>query len=188
MNSNNNNKKNNNNQNISPRPCVYNCGIQIYWNSSVNEYWEVFTKKKHICPNRGQKSATTTTETPSDNSGGKITPPSTAQKPRYFNPSAKKRTPYASSSSYFTNQPKPKMSNSFEMLQGSVAEIQKKYEILSDIVTEYNGKVHGSQRDRDPKTGLLDLLVYYEVPEGKREEVKKKFSNYIKNIPILQQQ
>lgn len=60
--------------------------------------------------------------------------------------------------------------------------------ILSDIVTEYNGKVHGSQRDRDPKTGLLDLLVYYEVPEGKREEVKKKFSNYIKNIPILQQQ
>lgn len=32
---------------------------------------------------------------------------------------------------------------------------------LSDIViTEYNGKVHGSQRDRDPKTGLIDLLVY----------------------------
>jgi len=26
-------------------------------------------------------------------------------------------------------------------------------------VSEYNGKVHGSQRDRDPKTGLLDLLV-----------------------------
>ena len=50
--------------------------------------------------------------------------------------------------------------------------------ILSDIViTEYNGKVHGSQRDRDPKTGLIDLLVYYEVPEGKREEVKQKFNN-----------
>lgn len=52
----------NNNQNINPRPCVYNCGIQIYWNSSVNEYWEVFTKKKHICPNRGNKSSGTTTE------------------------------------------------------------------------------------------------------------------------------
>ncbi len=39
------------------------------------------------------------------------------------------------------------MSNSFELLQGSIAEIQQKYEILSDIVTEYGGKVHGSQRD-----------------------------------------
>ena len=71
------------------------------------------------------------------------------------------------------------MSNSFEYLQGSITEIQKKYEILSDIVTEYGGKVHGSQRDRDPKTGLIDLLVYYEVPLGQREEVKKKFNNYI---------
>ena len=73
----------------------------------------------------------------------------------------------------WNTQPKPKMSNSFELLTGSIAEIQKKYEILSDIVSEYNGKVHGSQRDRDPKTGLIDLLVYYEVPEGKRDEVKR---------------
>jgi hypothetical protein len=57
------------------------------------------------------------------------------------------------------------MSNSFELLTGPTVEtIQKKYEILSDIVTDYNGKVHGLQRDRDPKTGLIDLLVYYEVP------------------------
>ena len=40
------------NQNIYPKPCVYNCGVQIYWNIVTNEYWEVFTKKKHICPNR----------------------------------------------------------------------------------------------------------------------------------------
>ncbi|HET9805996.1 MAG TPA: hypothetical protein VFP49_03720 [Nitrososphaeraceae archaeon] len=167
---------NNNNQNkINPRPCIYNCGIQIYWNASVNEYWEVFTKKKHICPNRGNKSSGTTTTTITKDAG--ITPPSTAQKPRYFNPSARKRIPYAS----FANQQqsKPKMSNSFEYLQGSITEIQKKYEILSDIVTEYGGKVHGSQRDRDPKTGLIDLLVYYEVPEGKREEVKRKFDNVV---------
>jgi hypothetical protein len=71
------------------------------------------------------------------------------------------------------------MSNSFEYLQGSITEIQKKYEILSDIVTEYGGKVHGSQRDRDPKTGLIDLLVYYEVPLGQRDEVKRKFENYV---------
>jgi hypothetical protein len=44
--------------------------------------------------------------------------------------------------------PKPKMSNSFEYLQGLIAEIQKNYETLSDIVSEYGGKVHGSQRDK----------------------------------------
>jgi hypothetical protein len=42
---NNNNNNNNNNQNINPRACLYGCGIQIYWNASVNEYWEVLTKK-----------------------------------------------------------------------------------------------------------------------------------------------
>ena len=36
-------------------------------------------------------------------------------------------------------------------------------------------------RDGDPKTGLLDLLVYYEVPEGKREEVKQNFHNFVIN-------
>ena len=49
-------------------------------------------------------------------------------------------------------------------------------------MTEYNGKVHGSQRGQDPKTGqLTDLLVYYEVLEGNREEVKKKFNSIIRN-------
>jgi hypothetical protein len=172
------NYNNNNNQNINPRPCVYNCGIQIYWNDSVNEYWEVFTKKKHICPNRGNKASRTITTTITKDRG--ITPSSTAQKSRYFNPSARKRTPYAS----FENQQqsKPKMSNSFEYLQSSIREIQQKYEILSDIVMEYGGKVHGSQRDRDPKTGLIDLLVYYEVPFGQREEVKRKFNDFVLSI------
>jgi hypothetical protein len=60
---------------------------------------------------------------------------------------------------------------------------------LSDIVTEYGGKVHGSQRDRDPKTGLLDLLVYYEVPEGQMEKVKAKYQNFIRNkVKIYHQQ
>ena len=82
---------------------------------------------------------------------------------------------------FANQQPKPKMSNSFEFLEGSIAEIQKKYEILSDIVMEYGGKVHGSQRDIDPKTGLIDLLVYYEVPLGQRDEVKRKFDNFVRN-------
>jgi hypothetical protein len=32
-------------QNINPKPCVNNCGIQIYWNTSVNEYWEFFNRR-----------------------------------------------------------------------------------------------------------------------------------------------
>ena len=79
------------------------------------------------------------------------------------------------------------MSNSFELLTGPITDIQKKYEILSDIVSEANGKVHGSQRDMDPKTGLLDLLVYFEVPDGKREECKQRFNNIIRNNRVILQ-
>ena len=44
------------NQNIiNPRPCNYGCNTQIYWNVATKEYWEVFTKKKHVCPNTLQK-------------------------------------------------------------------------------------------------------------------------------------
>jgi hypothetical protein len=143
------------NQNINPKPCAYNCNTRIYWNTLENAYFEVFTKKKHICPNRSNNKSKS--ETSSD-----IT-----TKPNYYN--------------RFTKQPKPKTSNSLELLTGPIEIIQQKYEILSDIVTEYNGKVHGSQRDRDPKTGLIDLLVYYEVPLGLREEVKKKYNSLIRN-------
>ena len=51
------------NQNIYPKPSVYNCNTQIYWNVATHECWEVFTKKKHICPNRVNKTTTTTTTT-----------------------------------------------------------------------------------------------------------------------------
>ena len=105
-------------QNIYPKPCVYNCNIQIYWNATTSEYWDVFTKKKHICPNRSNNTKQTTSNTNT---------PTT--KPTYYN-----KKPWNS-------QHKPKMSNSFELLQGSITEIQNKYEILSDIVSEYNGKV-----------------------------------------------
>lgn len=95
---------------------------------------------------------------------------------------ATKPTYYNSRRSFST--PKPKMSNSFELLIGSVANIQKQYEMLSDIVTEAGGKVHSSQRDRNPKTGMLDLMVYYEVPEGQRDKVKRKFDNTINQMVI----
>ena len=50
--------------------------------------------------------------------------------------------------------------------------------MFSYIVTEHERRVHGSWlRDRDSKTGLMELLIYYEVPQGQREEVKQKFNN-----------
>lgn len=126
--------------NINPKPCAYDCSIQIYWTTSANKYWNIFTKKKHICPNRRQKSSGTTTTTADG-----IIPPSTAQKPRYYNPSAKKRTPYTS---FPNQQPKPKLlSNSFELLYyQSKKNIQKQYEMFSYIVTEHGRRVHGSKR------------------------------------------
>ena len=151
------NTTSNQNNNIYPKSCNYGCNTQIYWNASVNEYWEVFTKKKHICPNRVNKpslipnttAATTITNT----------------KPTY------NKKPWTSQ-----QQPKPKMSNSFELLTGPIETIQKKYEILSDIVSEYNGKVHGSQ-SHNVNANVISFIVYYEVPEGKRDEVKQKFNN-----------
>ena len=102
---------------INPKPCNYGCNTRIYWNTSENAYLEVFTKKKHNCPNRTNDES--------------VTQSTTTNKSNYYYNKAK--------------QPKPKMSNSFELLTGSVPEIQKKYEILSDIVYEVNGKVHGSR-------------------------------------------
>ena len=144
-------------QNIIPKDCSYGCNTRIYWNTAENSYFEVFGQKKHVCPNRSNNNNNTANNT--------------------------NRT-----SSFYSKKPwapKPKMSNSLELLTGPINEIQRKYEILSDIVTEANGKVHGSQRDRDPKTGVLDLLVYYEVPEGKRDEVKQKLSKFARNILAL---
>ena len=158
--------------NINPKPCAYGCSIQIYWTTSANEYWNIFTKKKHICPNRRQKSTTTTTAA----AAAGITPPSTTSKPHYYNLTVTKRTPYTSFAGQ--QQPKPKLSNSFELLTtGPKENIQKQYEMLSYIVTEHGRRVHDSQRDIDSKTGLMDLLIYYEVPQGQREEVKQKFNN-----------
>ena len=66
------------------------------------------------------------------------------------------------------------MSNSFELLTVPIVDIQRKYEILSDIVTEVNGKVHGSQSHivGAANNNSMQLIVYYEVPAAKRDQVK----------------
>ena len=102
---------------INPKACIYNCGTIIYWDTSENAYFEVFAKKKLVCPNRSNSS---------------VVPSTNAYKSIYYN----NKKSFSS-----TKEPKPKMSNSFELLQGSIKDIQKQYETLSDIVTEYGGKV-----------------------------------------------
>ncbi len=79
------------------------------------------------------------------------------------------------------------MSNSFELLTGPIETIQQKYEILSDIViVEHGGKVHGSQSHIVANNNSMQLIVYYEVPLGQRDEVKQKFINYTRNLIALQ--
>jgi hypothetical protein len=78
------------------------------------------------------------------------------------------------------------MSNSIELLSGPISEIQKKYEILSDLViNEYQGKVFGSQ-SHISHNNELSIVVYFEVLEGKREECKQKFNTIIRNQVVLQ--
>jgi hypothetical protein len=57
---------------------------------------------------------------------------------------------------------------------------------LIDIVIKHGGKIHGSQRDTDPNTGLIDLMVYYEVPLENKEEVKRNFNNLVRNHIVVQ--
>jgi hypothetical protein len=141
---------------INPKPCNYNCGTRIYWNTSENAYFEVFAKKKHICPNRSKSNNNVVTQT------------TTNTKPSYYNKFAKQ----------YQQQPKPKMSNSLELLSGPIEDIQKKYEILSDIVIDLGGKTHGSQ-SHIANNNSISLIVYFEIPEGKREEMKRKFDIHI---------
>ena len=70
-----------------------------------------------------------------------------------------------------------KMSNSFEHLTGSPREIKLMYEKLSELIREAGGKVHGSQRGLDAER-MLDILVYYEVPELSKLGVQAAFNKY----------
>ncbi len=117
---------------INPKACGYGCNTRIYWNNEENAYFEVFTKKKHVCPNRSKSVAPST---------------SAANKPTYYKKS-------------FAKELKPKMANSLELLQGPIQDIQKKYEILSDIITEMGGKTHGSQ-SHIMQNNFISLIVYY---------------------------
>ena len=70
---------------INPKPCNYGCDTRIYWNTLENAYFEGFVKKKHVCPNRVNKSSGTTPTIGTD----RITSPSNSAKPHYYNPYAR---------------------------------------------------------------------------------------------------
>ena len=44
-----------------------------------------------------------------------------------------------------------------------------------------DGKVHGSQ-SHNVANNSMQLIVYYEVPLGQRNEVKQKIDNMIRNL------
>jgi hypothetical protein len=155
---------------IKPKLCTYGCNVEIYWNIEKNDYWELNTKKKHVCPTRVKKYPL---------------------KPMFQSVSSSNST--KSISYYESNVGKsfnylqhPKTSHSFELLTGlTIVEIQKKYEILTEIIIAAKGKVQRSQLERDPTTGKPGMLVYYEVPQGQISEVKRKFGNSIKNTVLI---
>ena len=108
----------NSNNIINPKPCNYGCGTRIYWDTVSNSFLEVFSKQKHICKNRSANKPVSTQNY------------TNATKSNYYNK--------------FSKQPKPKMSNSLELITGPIDSVQKKYEILSDIILDLGGKTHGS--------------------------------------------
>ena len=73
------------------------------------------------------------------------------------------------------------MDNSLEILQGTSTDtITKQYEVLTDLIKEYNGKTRGSQ-SHILANNFIQIIVYYEIPEGKRGEIKEKFDDFVRN-------
>jgi hypothetical protein len=57
---------------IRPKSCTYDCEVENYWNIDENTYWELYSRKKHVCPNRVP------------NKIPLVILPSTAEKPTYY--------------------------------------------------------------------------------------------------------
>jgi uncharacterized membrane protein YgaE (UPF0421/DUF939 family) len=159
---------------INPKYCVYGCNTKIYWNTLTSEYLEAVTKKKHLCPNRSTNNNKSAVAIPANNNA-------VSKSTKYYNNNY--RNNYSKNLNYNKSWIKVKdkqqqpMDNSLEILTGSADTIRKLYEILSDLIKEYNGKTHGSQ-SHVLADNSIQLIVYYEVPEGMREEIKKTFENF----------
>jgi len=162
--------------NINSKNCVYGCNTKIYWDTLNGEYLEVLTNKKHFCPNRSiDKNRSGGAATINNHISSK---PPFYKNDRVNNYNSKNNYNYKKSG-YNSNNKQP-MDNSLEILQGSPLTITKQYEVLSDLIKEFNGKTHGSQSHTLPDNSL-QIVVYYEVPEGTRDEIKRMFQSGTKN-------
>src|ERR1044072_2050408 len=162
--------------NINSKNCVYGCNTQIFWDTLNGEYLEVLTKKKHFCPNRSIDK---------NRSGGAATINNhiPSKSPFYKNDHTNNyssKNNYNYKKSWNNSNNKQPMDNSLEILQGSPLTITKQYEVLSDLIKEFNGKTHGSQ-SHTLSDNSLQIVVYYEVPEGMRDEIKRMFQSGTKN-------
>jgi hypothetical protein len=157
---------------INPINCVYGCNTRIYWNNLISEYWEVLTKKKHICPKRTSNNNKSISTIPTNSNN-------TAVKSTNYNKNYNDGYNYKKSWTPKFNNKQP-MDNSLEILHGQADTIRKQYEILSDLIKKYNGKTHGSQ-SHILANNFIQIIVYYEVPEVMRDEVKGKFNVVIRN-------
>ncbi|MGN6560564.1 MAG: hypothetical protein ACTHJ2_08575 [Candidatus Nitrosocosmicus sp.] len=158
---------------INPKYCVYGCNTRIYWNNLTNQYLEAVTKKKHVCPNRSNNNINKSSVTPISTNYNYLSDPT--------NNNNNKHNYKKSWAPRFNN--KQPVDNSLEVLQGSTDAIRKQYEILSDLIKEYNGKTHGSQ-SHILADNSIQLIVYYEVPEGRRAEIKRAFDNFTQRPEI----
>jgi hypothetical protein len=162
--------------NTNSKYCVYGCNTKIYWNTLNSEYVEVSTKKKHSCPNRsinGHKSASKATINNNISS-----------KPAYYQNNHmndyNSKNHYNNKKLWPNSNNKQPMDNSVEILQGSVDTITQQYEALTDLIKEFKGKTHGSQ-SHSLQNNSLQIVVYYEVPEGMRDEIKSMFQTFTRN-------
>ncbi|WP_458720404.1 hypothetical protein [Candidatus Nitrosocosmicus sp. R] len=162
--------------NINSKYCVYGCNTKIYWNKLNNEYSEVITKKKHFCPNRIINSNKPT--------GAAAIDSITSSKPTFYKNNRmnnySNKNNYTYKKSWPNSNAKQPMDNSVEILQGSADTIIKQYEVLTDLIKEFKGKTHGSQ-SHSLLNNSLQIVIYYEVPEGKRDEIKGLFKAYTRN-------
>lgn len=132
--------------------CKGGCGSTIYWDDSVKKYKDTLTKQVHICPN--WKKPNTNTNTNTSYSGG------------YNRGSYKKEF-----------KPKEPVECSVVVCTGG-----SEYEKLSDLITEANGRIHGTQHNYDSEEGTYDFIVYFEVPVGKRSELTDRFYNWVNHL------
>ena len=98
-----------------PKPCDYNCETRIYWNNQENEYFEALSGNRHQCTNRKQQQQQSNYNNKKATYSSSQQTTSIVNKPSYYSTNNK---PY-----YSNYKPKPKMSNSLELLQGSIIDI-----------------------------------------------------------------